>query len=253
MQLVELRSHSLWQTIRNLTIGAPRADLPLGPHPHAMLLQAQGGRGELIDALAPAPGSRVVELGAGNGTMLDAWGSRLNTLGALELVESAPAMVAQARYRARRHRHIRVVQADAASYRAPWLADCVYLAYALTQIPDWVRVLHSALAMLKPGGKLGVVDYYVSGHDRTDARVRHTTLTQWFWTHWFAQEHAHLSADHLAALCTLTERARLLEARRTLPYLPLLKAPYYVFVGVKRARPSVGLIAELWKKSAKRS
>lgn len=251
MQLVELRS--LWQTVRNLTIGASHAALPFGPHPRAIPIDPQGGRGELIDALAPAPGSRVVELGAGNGTMLDAWGSRLDTLGALELVESAPEMLAQARYRARHHPHIRVVEADAASYRAPWLADCVYLAYSLTLIPDWVRVLHSALAMLKPGGKLGIVDYYVSGHDHTYARARHTTLTQWFWTHWFAQEQAHLSANHLSALCTLTKRVVLLEARRALPRLPLLKAPYYVFVGVKPARPSVGLIAELWKRSAERS
>lgn len=214
--------------------------------------EVQSGRGDLVQALALAPGNRVVELGAGGGTMLDAWGARLHTLAALELVDVSPAMLAQARRRALGYRHIRVVEGDAASYRAPWLADCVYFSYSLTMIPDWVRALHNALAMLRPGGKLGIVDYYVAGPDHAYARARHNMLTQWFWTHWFAHGQVHLCANHLAALDTLTERVHLHEAHGAVPHLPLVKAPYYVFVGVKPLKPRVGLIADLWKKSAER-
>lgn len=257
MQLAELRL--LWESIRGVPAGASRTERTSVPHrPQASRRSnahndVQSGRVRLLQALAPEPGHRVVELGAGAGNMLDVWGTRLQTLAALELVDISPSMLAQARRRALGCRNVRVVEGDAACYRAPWLADCVYFSYSLTMIPDWVRALNNALAMLRPGGKLGIVDYYVSGSDHSNARVRHAMLSQWFWTRWFAQGQVHLCANHLLALDTLTERVHLHEARGAVPHLPLVKAPYYVFVGVKPARPSVGLIADLWKKSAERS
>jgi S-adenosylmethionine-diacylgycerolhomoserine-N-methlytransferase len=208
------------------------------------------GRGRLVDMLAPAAGSRVVELGAGTGAMLDHWGARLPALAALELVDICPAMLEQARRRARGQRNVRVVEADATAYNAPWPADCVYFSYALTMIPDWVRALNNALAMLKPGGKLGVVDFYVAGENQDWASARHGAFTRWFWTQWFRHDQVCVTEEHLAALRTLTERAHLHEGQGSLPYVPLLKAPYYVFAGTKPARARSDLITDLWKKSA---
>ncbi|HTD89116.1 MAG TPA: methyltransferase domain-containing protein [Burkholderiales bacterium] len=211
------------------------------------------GRDRLLNALKPTPGSRVVELGAGTGAMLDLWGARLLTLSALELVDICPAMLERAHRRARGHHNIRVVEADATAYRAPWPADCVYFSYSLTMIPDWVRALNNALAMLKPGGKLGIVDFYVTSADQDCARAQHSAFTRWFWTQWFHHDQVHLSENHLSALCTLTDRVHLHEGQGALPYVPLLRAPYYVFVGTKPARPRSELITDLWKKSARQS
>jgi S-adenosylmethionine-diacylgycerolhomoserine-N-methlytransferase len=258
MHLAELRS--LWQMAKGMPGGASYAARleafyrPQAAHYDAMHEHTLLGRDRLLQQLAPAPGSRVVELGAGTGTMLALWGARVRTLGALDLVDICPAMLEQARYRAQGHHNIRVIEADATAYRPPWLADCVYFSYALTMIPDWVRALNNALALLKPGGRLGVVDFYVAGDDagseRATSRAQHGTFTRWFWTQWFAHDQVHLSADHLPALCALTDKVHLHEAQGALPYVPLLRAPYYVFVGIKPGRPRAQLFADLGKKSA---
>jgi S-adenosylmethionine-diacylgycerolhomoserine-N-methlytransferase len=211
------------------------------------------GREALLDALAPPPGSRIVELGAGTGAMIDLWGARVADFAALELVDLCPAMTERASRRARGRRNIRVVEADASAYRPPWPADVVYLSYSLTMIPDWMRALNNALAMLRPGGKLGIVDFYVAGEDHAGGRARHGVLTRWFWTHWFRHDHVFLSPRHLAALCLLTDRCYLHEGSGPLPYMPLLRAPYFVFVGAKPAHARTAIAAELWKGSGMQS
>jgi S-adenosylmethionine-diacylgycerolhomoserine-N-methlytransferase len=254
MDMTELRS--LWQMVKGVPAGASyaaRLDAFYRPqtayydarHKHMPL-----GRDRLLNMLAPAAGSRVVELGAGTGVMLDQWGARLPALAALELVDICAAMLEQARRRARGQHNVRVVEADATAYRAPWLADCVYFSYSLTMIPDWVRALNNALAMLKPGGKLGIVDFYVAGENQDWARARHGALSRWFWTQWFRHDQMHVTEEHLSALRTLTDCVHLHEGQGSLPYLPLLRAPYYVYVGIKPARPRSDLITDLWKKSA---
>jgi hypothetical protein len=42
----------------------------------------------------------------------------------------------------------------------------VYFSYALTMIADWRRALDNALAMLAPGGTLGVVDFHLPDRPR---------------------------------------------------------------------------------------
>lgn len=253
MDMAELRS--LWQMIKGVPAGATyAARLDAFYRPQAARYDAIRarllGRDRLLDALAPAPGSRVVEFGAGTGAMLDLWGSRVHTFAVLDLVDICPAMLEQARLRARGHDNIRVIEADATAYRAPWQADCVYFSYALSMIPDWVRALNNALALLKPGGKLGIVDFYLAGTDQGFCRAQHDALTRWFWTHWFRHDQVLVSERHLAALCTLTERQYLYEGQGALPYLPFLRAPYYVFAGTRPTRPRPELISDLWKESA---
>jgi S-adenosylmethionine-diacylgycerolhomoserine-N-methlytransferase len=254
MDLTELRS--VWRVVKGMPAGptyAARLDAFYRPQASAydsMRKHMVHGRKQLLELLALPPGSRVVELGAGTGTMLDLWGARLSGLAALELVDICPVMLEKARHRSRLHANVRVVEADATAYRAPWQADCVYFSYALTMIPDWVRALNNALGLLKPGGKLGIVDFYVAQADQDWTRAQHTALTRWFWTHWFRHDQVQLSARHIPALCTLTDTLHLREDAGPLPYVPLLRAPYYVFVGTKPARPRSELITDLWKKSA---
>jgi S-adenosylmethionine-diacylgycerolhomoserine-N-methlytransferase len=97
------------------------------------------GRRELLERLDPLPGSRVVELGGGTGRNLLFLGERLASLGRVELVDLCPALLAVARERTVSMPNVRVVEADAVTYRCNGSADCVYFSYALTMIPDWRR------------------------------------------------------------------------------------------------------------------
>jgi S-adenosylmethionine-diacylgycerolhomoserine-N-methlytransferase len=205
------------------------------------------GRAELLDKLAPPHGARVVELGAGTGYNVELWGPRLRNFGSLELVDLCPALAAQAGARTRAFPNVRVVEADATSYHPSAPVDCVYFSYALTMIPDWFRALTNALAMLKTGGVIGVVDFYVSAPEAPDGLVQHAALTRWLLPRWFQHDGVFLNPAHLDALNTLTARRYLREDFTRLPYLAGVRAPYYIYVGTKTDAPRAEAVQHLWK------
>jgi S-adenosylmethionine-diacylgycerolhomoserine-N-methlytransferase len=193
------------------------------------------GRAKLISLLAPSPGAQVVELGGGTGRNLEYFGDRLGSFAAVDLVDLCPALLEQAVQRCRRWPNVRTVCADATSWRPQQPVDCVYLSYALTMIPDWQAALDNALAMLKPGGTIGVVDFYVAAREPLPGLVRHDALTRWLWPRWFGHDGVHLNPRHLPALLARTAKVELREGRAALPYLPGLRVPYYLYIGRKPA------------------
>ena len=193
------------------------------------------GRAELMKRLAPAPGATLVELGAGTGRNLDFLGDALEGLDRVDLVDLCPALLELARARTRGRPNVRVIQGDAVRYRPDGPVDCVYFSYSLTMIPDWEGALRNALAMLRPGGRLGVVDFYVSDSVPAPGLARHGALTRWFWPRWLGHDGVHPDPAHLAALRRLLPDHVLSEQRAPVPYLPGLRVPYYCFVGVAAA------------------
>lgn len=189
------------------------------------------GRERLMELLDPAPGERVVELGAGTGRNLGFLGERLAGLAQVDLVDLCPALLEQARRRTRGMENVQVVEADAVGYRPLEPVDRVYFSYSLTMIPDWEGALRNAIGMLKPGGSLGVVDFYVSDADPAPGLVRHGPLTRWFWPRWFGHDGVHPNPAHLRLLRTLLPDHVLEESRAPVPYLPGPRVPYYCFVG----------------------
>jgi S-adenosylmethionine-diacylgycerolhomoserine-N-methlytransferase len=189
------------------------------------------GRRELIERLGLPPGARIVELGGGTGHNLVYFGAALAKLGSIELVDLCPALLEEARTRTAPMPNVRVVEADAVTYRPDRPVDCVYFSYSLTMIPDWRGAIDNALAMLKPDGVLGVVDFYVSDRRPESGLTHHGALTRWFWPRWFAHDGVRLSSEHLRRLRALLPIHLLLERRAPVPYLPGLRVPYYLFLG----------------------
>jgi len=191
------------------------------------------GREQLIACLAAQlpPQARIVELGGGTGRNLDFFGERLHDVASFDLVDLCPALLDRARARIARHPQVRVIEADATTWQPDAQVDCVYFSYALTMIPDWRAALANALAMLKPGGLLGVVDFYTSAARPPAGLLRHNAFTRQFWPRWFGHDGVRLDPAHLATLRELLPQHELSEHRAAVPYLPLIRVPYYVFVG----------------------
>lgn len=204
---------------------------PQAAHYDAFRERLLHGRAELMERLAPPPGALVVELGAGTGRNLDFLGERLPALARVDLVDLCPALLEQAYQRTRGLPNVRVIEGDAVHYRPQEPVDCVYFSYALTMIPDWEGALHNALAMLRPGGSLGVVDFYVSEPAPAPGLCRHGPLTRWFWPRWFGHDGVHPNPAHLPALRRMLPEHRLTEHRAPVPYLPGVRVPWYCFVG----------------------
>jgi S-adenosylmethionine-diacylgycerolhomoserine-N-methlytransferase len=191
------------------------------------------GREELIQALPVGAGDRVVELGGGTGRTLEFFGPRLRALAAVELVDLCQPLLDVAASRVAGMPNVWLVNEDAATYQPSAPVDCVYLSYALTMMPQWAAVIDNAAAMLRPGGTIGVVDFYVSPAHPPVGRVRHGWLCRTLWPAWFRHDGVRLCADHLTYLQQRFETCQLSECRARIPYLPLVTAPYYVFIGRK--------------------
>lgn len=191
------------------------------------------GREELIERLAPPPGSVLIELGAGTGSSLTLLGNRVVGLRRFELVDLCPAMLDVARARSACLPNVSVIEADATRYRPTAQADAVFFSYALTMIPDWRAAVENVYEILKPGGRIGCVDFYVSRPDPPPGWARHRALARRFWRNWFSHAGVRLDPEHLPELARRFEPEHLAERSGPVPYLPGLRAPYYVFVGRK--------------------
>ena len=127
-----------------------------------------------------------------------------------------------------------VVEADVTRYQPPEPVDCVYLSYALTMVEDWRATIANAVAMMRPGGTLGVVDFYVSSAQPAPGGRRHPAWERWLWRRWFAHDGVRLDPGHMAQLATAMPDCQLSRGGADVPYLPGLAAPYYLFIGRKR-------------------
>jgi len=196
------------------------------------------GRAELIARLIAMLGARhtgatLIELGGGTGRNLDFLGPALTQFGRIELVDLCPALLERARARWAASPNVHIVEADVVTYRPAMPADALYFSYALTMIPDWRGAIDNALAMLRPGGCFGVVDFYVSAAAPPADQVRHGRITRAFWPRWFAHDGVMLGPERLALLRERLPRHELIERRAPVPYLPSLRVPYFLFLGIK--------------------
>ncbi|MCA9269458.1 MAG: SAM-dependent methyltransferase, partial [Planctomycetales bacterium] len=104
---------------------------------------------------------------------------------------------------------------------------------SLTMIPDWFAAIDNALAMLKPGGRIGVVDFFVSRKYPSGDLQRHSWFTRSFWPTWFANDNVFLSPDHVPYLQKRLTTESFEPQRAKVPYIPLVRVPYYRFIGRK--------------------
>jgi S-adenosylmethionine-diacylgycerolhomoserine-N-methlytransferase len=194
------------------------------------------GREELFASLPTTPEGIWVDLGAGTGENAENWGDRLSAFSKSYLVDLSSSLlkVADRRIETRGWKNVRTVHADATEFVPPeGHADIVTCSYSLTMIPDWFLAIDNALRILKPGGTIGVVDFFVARKWPTEGQAKHGWSTRTLWQAWFANDNVFLNADHIPYLQSRFETVALHQDRGKVPYMPLVRAPYYRFVGRK--------------------
>ncbi len=200
------------------------------------------GREEMYAALPVPAGGVWVDMGGGTGWNIENLAASIDQIGKVYVVDLAESLlkIAEDRFRRRGWTNVHVAAADATTFRpAEGHADIVTFSYSLTMIPDWFAAIDNAVAMLKPGGLLGVVDFYVSRKHPASGLQRHGWSTRAFWPTWFATDNVFPSSEHLPYLLNRLEPVDLRESRCKIPYMPLVRMPYYRFIGRKAgfARP----------------
>lgn len=194
------------------------------------------GRRELMELLPVPDAGAWVEMGGGTGANLEHLDERRRSrLSKIYVVDLSSSLLEVARQRKETHEwsNVELVQADATTFTPPVEVDVVTFSYSLTMIPDWFSAVDRAWELLRPGGVIGVVDFYVSRKYPSPGRVRHPWLTRAFWPTWFAFDNVNLSADHIEYLHTRFEPTHFSEHRGGMKHLPVTQVPYYQFVGTK--------------------
>ena len=195
-------------------------------------------REEMIQSVTVPDQGIWVDLGAGTGENAEHLGPKVDRLSKMYLVDLSSSLLEQAsaRVEARGWQNVVPVCHDATTFIPDeGQVDVVTFSYSLTMIPDWFRAIDHALALLKPGGQIGVVDFYVSRKHPAAGLCKHAWSTRTGWVPWFASDNVFLSPDHIPFLQSRFETARLDERRGKIPYLPFVRAPHYLFIGIKAA------------------
>ncbi len=192
------------------------------------------GREELYSSLDAPAGGTWVDMGGGTGSNLEYFADRLPTLKSVSVVDLSGSLLKVAAQRAAEKgwNNVTAVEADATTWQPSEPADVVTFSYSLTMIPDWFAAVDNAWRMLKPGGLLGVVDFYVARKFPADDRKKHGWFTRTFWPTWFNMDNVFPSPDHIPYLHRHFTPVSLLESRGRVPYMPVTM-PYYIFVGRK--------------------
>ena len=198
------------------------------------------GREELWQKMlqgAPCENTVWMDLGGGTGSNLHFFGDAIEKLQKVYVVDLAGSLieVADRRIHDSGWKNIETAIADATTFLPKEGAvDAVTFSYSLTMIPDWFAAIDHALSLLKPGGRIGIVDFYVSRKYPMEGHVRHCWFKRTFWPNWFAYDNVFPSPEHVPYLHRKFDPVVFEERQARLPWMPLFKMPYYIFVGRKK-------------------
>ena len=160
------------------------------------------GRDQLIGLMNVQPGDQVLEAGCGTGRNLLALARRhpRARLFGLDLCGEM-LCTARAKLKSTGAANIEMVQCGAESYHyrdtfgleRPF--DAIFFSYSLSMIPPWRQAVDTAIANLKPGGNLYVVDFWDQGGYPEAARA----AIQW-WLSLFHVKHEPALIEYLEEL-----------------------------------------------------
>jgi S-adenosylmethionine-diacylgycerolhomoserine-N-methlytransferase len=193
------------------------------------------GREEMMKFLDLPEQARLIDMGAGTGSNIECLGERRQRCRNITLVDLSPSLLRVAEERIQRNGwgNVTTVLADATTYEPDGgPVDAVTFSYSLTMIPDWFKAIDHALAILKPGGLIGVTDFFVS-RKWPASGTRHSRFRRFFWPLWFSWDNVFLSPDHLPYLQARFQTLQLEQRLGRMPYMLGFRAPYYIFIGRK--------------------
>ena len=117
-------------------------------------------RQRAVEALQLVPGAKVLDLACGTGLNFEWLQAAIGPTGRLIGLDFTPAMLDQARERVKRMGwdNVTLIEGDATAFTLPELVDAVLSTFALSTMPAGERAVQSAIAVLRNGGRLTLLD-----------------------------------------------------------------------------------------------
>ncbi|KAI8469365.1 MAG: hypothetical protein J3K34DRAFT_282994 [Monoraphidium minutum] len=176
-----------------------------------------------------------VDLGGGTGENVDMMAEYLplDRFKAVYVVDLCHSLCEQAKAKvaAKGWTNVHVMEADACGFRPPeGEASLVTFSYSLSMIPPFVDAVDNATSWLAPDGLMGVSDFFVSA--RYDVPMRQMPWgRRFFWRAVFDIDNIDIGPERRQYLETKLERVWEYNSQGSIPYVPYLRAPFYVWVG----------------------
>jgi S-adenosylmethionine-diacylgycerolhomoserine-N-methlytransferase len=120
------------------------------------------GRRQIVSDLALRDGDTVLEVGCGTGTNFFSILERIGTSGRIIGVDCSAPMLAKARRRIQGHGWSNIELVDAEFGIEPihiTSPDVILFSYSLSMIPRWNSAVAAAHELLKPGGRIAIIDF----------------------------------------------------------------------------------------------
>ena len=202
------------------------------------LLQGREDLWKTMLQTSPYADTVWMDMGGGTGSNLLFFGTEIDKLRKVYVVDLAGSLlkIADRRIQDNGWKNIETAEADATTFTPEGgTVDAVTFSYSLTMIPDWFAAVDHAWKLLRPGGRIGVVDFYVSRKYPAEELVKHSWAKRTFWPSWFAFDNVFPSADHVPYLHRKFRPVFFEERLTRLPWFPIpfFKMPYYLFIGEK--------------------
>lgn len=194
------------------------------------------GREALYGRIEPPEGGIWIDMGGGTGSNLATITPKLPRLQKAYIVDLSTSLLEVARQRIAEQGwdNCEAVEADATTFAPPeGQVDVITFSYSLTMIPDWFAAIDHAISLLKPGGQIGVVDFFTARKHPAPGEPRHGWFTRTFWPAWFANDNVFIGHDQVPYLHRRLESVHFEHGMGKVPYMLGLKAPYYQFIGRK--------------------
>ena len=193
-------------------------------------------RKELVDKIEIPSGGILVELGAGTGENLVQLGTaKIKQLSQIHLVDLTQCMldVASTKVSDNEWDNVEIHHSDANQFVPPSPADVVLCSYTLSMIPDWFATIDNAFKMLKPGGVIAVVDFYVSQANPPEGFVKHSLLGRTLVPKLFARNGVRPNSELVPHLLHRFETVDFSEHIAAV-IGKSIGMPYFLFIGRKR-------------------
>ncbi|GAX75478.1 hypothetical protein CEUSTIGMA_g2921.t1 [Chlamydomonas eustigma] len=221
---------------------AARLETFYGPQAHAydnFRTNFLWGRKPMLAACAARVAGRSnmiwVDLGGGTGENVDMMSKyiSLDKFKAIYVVDLCHSLceVAKKKAKAKGWKNVHVIEGDACRFQPPeGAATLVTFSYSLSMIPPFHNAIDNAISMLAPDGFLGVTDFFVSS--KYDLPMRQMSwFRRFFWRSVFDVDTIDLGPERRAYLEHKLERVWEINSQGSIPYVPYLRAPYYVWIG----------------------
>ncbi|KAH9565685.1 hypothetical protein CY35_04G089900 [Sphagnum magellanicum] len=129
--------------------------------------------------------------------------------------------------------NVEVVEGDACTFTPATPATLITFSYSLTMIPDFMSAIDNAVSNLAEDGIMGVADFFTSAKYDLPNR-QHSYIQRWFWRSVFDVDGIDLGPERRLYLEHKLEPVYEYNARGKIPYVPVLQAPYYQWIGRRR-------------------